>query len=36
MRMFSFPETKNSQLSSGLFQNYIVLYLKNSTFDNDL
>jgi len=36
MRMFSFPETTNSQLSSGLFQNYILFYLKNSQFDNDL
>jgi hypothetical protein len=36
MRMFSFPETTNSQLSSGLFQNYILFCIKNSEFDNDL
>jgi hypothetical protein len=36
MRMFSFPETTNSQLSSGLFQNYNVFCHKNREFDNDL
>jgi hypothetical protein len=36
MRMFSFPETPNSQLRRGLLQNYNEFGYKNREFDNDL